>query len=137
MRFWPSKWEWIIIGLMLSAWPTGVVAGIVIHDAQSRPPKDAQTLSAFAARMPGPARLTHTTIDAVSYIVWEGEFTFWAGLGLASGPPAYLFDERGNLVDWTPDRGDYHRLDPFLDANGTPVSLDTAHEMTRKAVDAQ
>jgi hypothetical protein len=33
-----------------------------------------------------------------------------AGRYLASGPSAYLFDERGQFVDWTADMGDFHTV---------------------------
>lgn len=38
----------------------------------------------------------------VTYTVMLGP----AGRYLASGPSAYLFDQHGQFVDWTPDMGD-------------------------------
>ena len=38
-----------------------------------------------------------------------------AGRYLASGPSAYLFDEKGKFVDWTADMGDYYTVTKRFD----------------------
>jgi|GEM_PF-2553292 len=44
--------------------------------------------------------------DGKDYVYVVGRYSSWQMISLPSGPPAYIFDERGNLVDWTPDTGD-------------------------------
>ena len=38
-----------------------------------------------------------------------------AGRYLASGPSAYLFDDKGQFVDWTADMGDFHTIKNHFD----------------------
>ena len=38
-----------------------------------------------------------------------------AGRSLASGPSAYLFDEKGLFVDWTGDMGDHYTTKNHFD----------------------
>jgi hypothetical protein len=69
----------------------------------ARPPADMKTLDDFED-WKGGAILGKGTFESagVTYTVMLAP----AGRHLASGPSAYLFDQQGRFVDWTPDMGD-------------------------------
>jgi hypothetical protein len=50
-----------------------------------------------------------------------------AGRYLSSGPSAYLFDEKGQFVDWTADMGDYYTVKNHFNLKSGHVK-NIAHE---------
>ena len=60
------------------------------------------SLNSFIEWQPGPQRAVVRERDGDRYLIVFGPLT---GL-LPSGPPAYVFDSSGALVDWARDSGD-------------------------------
>ncbi len=51
-----------------------------------------------------PSRLCRATTDGHTYFIAFGPMDTW--LAVPSGPAAYVFDESGDMVDWSSDIGD-------------------------------
>src|ERR1044071_6550373 len=74
------------------------------HEYRKLTPK-AGGIHAFLAEMPKPARIESFDLEGQHYIELIGHSP--TGLLIVpSGPPRYVFDAKGNLVDWTQDDGD-------------------------------
>lgn len=81
----------------------------------ARPPDTMKTIEDFQAWKVG-AILGGGMFESegVTYTVMLAP----AGRYLASGPSAYLFDERGQFFDWTADMGDFFTVKNRLDLTG-------------------
>lgn len=67
-------------------------------------PASGSTFATFAQSMPSPSSLQLAKVGNREYLIWSGSRPpFWK---LSSGPPAYVFDDVGNCIDWTPDSGE-------------------------------
>ncbi|TLD70204.1 hypothetical protein FEM03_13520 [Phragmitibacter flavus] len=62
----------------------------------------------YRASMPEPQAMQKITKNGEDFYVCFGPVRM--PLILRSGPPAYVFDAHGNLVDWTLDTGDDSRF---------------------------
>ncbi len=73
----------------------------------ARPPETLKTIDDFQVWKRGYIQ-GHGTFQksGVTYTVMLAP----AGRYLASGPSAYLFNERGRFVDWTADMGDFYTV---------------------------
>jgi len=95
------------------------------HHKQSTPPEEVQTLERFAEVMPPPQFLQSFQRNENKYLLWAGPSAPW--YLLHSGPPTYIFDDSGRLIDWTPDRGDTPTFDKKWGWEDTPfIPLDEA-----------
>lgn len=75
------------------------------HAVALRPPQGATNLAAFLQARPesGPiSRFVHAGNAHIKVVGRPGG----TGLSLPSGPPVYIFDTSGRLVDWCGDLGD-------------------------------
>ena len=71
-----------------------------------RPPQGVTNLVAFLdLQHPKPSKIRRFVQNGKVHLEVIGE-RFSSPLSLPSGPPAYIFDDTGALVDWTGDRGD-------------------------------
>src|SRR5678815_1774615 len=68
------------------------------------PPQEVSQFSEFSKVMSPPASLRLTAVDAQAYLLWTGKVA--EGWRLPSGPPAYVFDKTGRLVEWRADNRD-------------------------------
>jgi len=75
------------------------------------PPASATTLKAFSEQMPPPKRLAKIDENGSTKIVWTGDAALFS---LVSGPACYVFDERGNLIQWDLSTGDGEPTTPLL-----------------------
>lgn len=103
------------IGMILGV-PVFLLGGCIALDnmlmSSARPPKSLQTIQDFEAWKHGSIKGRGTfETGGVTYAVLLAP----AGRSLASGPSAYLFDEKGQFVDWTGDMGDYHTVRNHFD----------------------
>ncbi len=81
----------------------------------ARPPAQLITIEDFEIWKRKELIATATLEDqGIRYTVLLGP----AGRYLASGPSAYLFDERGHFVDWTADMGDLATVKKRIYLNG-------------------
>jgi hypothetical protein len=96
------------IGIILSL-PVLLLGGCLVFDgitmSAARPPASLKTIDDFKA-WKGDSIIGQGQFEAegVTYTVMLAP----AGRSWASGPSAYLFDEKGQFVDWTGDMGDYY-----------------------------
>jgi hypothetical protein len=70
-----------------------------------RPPEGGTNLIAFLDARPQPRQIRRFVHDGKTHIEVVGK-PVPSLLSLPSGPPAYIFDESGALVDWSRDLGD-------------------------------
>jgi hypothetical protein len=81
------------------------VCVLIASDAfvyESIRPKEGELLEDILSR-DGNERIRFVSIDDIEYIEVIGRIRS-TPLTLPSGPPAYIFDDRGYLVTWTSDR---------------------------------
>jgi hypothetical protein len=96
-----------IIGIFVAV-PLVMIGGCLSVDlmmlAKARPPKNLKTLEDFKA-WKGDAIMGNGTYESsgITYTVMLAP----AGRTLPSGPSAYLFNQKGEFVDWTSDMGDF------------------------------
>lgn len=69
------------------------------------PPEGLTNLVSFLEGRTNVARVRQFTKDGRGYVEVFGHYPP-SVLKLRSGPPTYVFDESGAMVDWTADRGD-------------------------------
>jgi len=104
-----------LVGVIVAV-PICLLGGCVLLDqiplSAARPPKDLKTIQDFQAWKRG-AIMGKGTFEGsgVTYTVMLAP----AGQYLASAPSAYLFDEKGQFVDWTADMGDYYTVKNHFD----------------------
>jgi len=70
-----------------------------------RPPEGATNLIAFLDARPQPSRIRKFVHNGEVHVEVLGK-PIRSPLSVPSGPPAYIFDETGALVDWAADRGE-------------------------------
>lgn len=91
-----------------------------IPASAARPPKTLKTLDDFKVWKEGKIKGEGTFVSSgVFYTVMLAP----AGRYLASGPSAYLFDERGRFVDWTADMGDFYTVRNRFDLTSGNVKI--------------
>lgn len=88
-------------------------------------PGACETIGCLSRTKPAPDFMREVRVDDRDYVVW---FCEWEPMWTAtSGPPCYVFDDRGRLVTWsiqTGEGGDIMRFaGPAL--SGKPVDLET------------
>ena len=79
---------WVVL---LSRWVESVAPG-------------GETLAACLVKMPAPLRAEVFAQDGQEYLLLRGRTRSFPRF--PSGPPMYLFDRTGKLVDWVGDSGD-------------------------------
>ena len=97
-----SAWWVLLLGLMATLW----IGGEVRHGARIRP-DGVNSVAEYLQRFGSPARIFRIQRD-------DGVFFYFTGhlesdlpwLAFPSGPPAYIYDHRGGMVDWCGDSGD-------------------------------
>ena len=98
------------IGKILVVLIVVLVASVFLDSipmSKARPPEHIKTIEDFQAWKSEAIRGKGTFENSgVTYTVMLAP----AGRYLASGPSAYLFDDKGQFVDWTADMGDYYTV---------------------------
>ena len=102
------------------------------HSAAVRPPANATNFIGFLQFQPQPAKIRKFAHAEKTYVEVLGD-AHTSLLSLPSGPPAYIFDETGLLVDWTADRGDaptfVNKWGSFSNANF--ISVEEAKQLLK------
>lgn len=106
-------WLGVLVGIPLLSVTTLLILSGQAYDAK-RPPEDARSLEAFAAEMAPPAQLAMIEMDEATYFVWVGKQDRWFP---GSGPPGYVFDRSGTLIDYSLDTGDDHHISAYMTAS--------------------
>ena len=115
--------EFLIVGgfaiLVSVIWITLIVA----EKRRLSPPQGINTLAKFAAVMPSPTRLAIIEEVGEKRVVWIGKTGHWS---LASGPPCYVFDRSGELVEWNTETGDGQPTTRFVRLAGVAQQFTVA-----------
>jgi hypothetical protein len=82
----------------LSGW-----AALVVRETDQQVPRG-RTLAEHLSVMPQPQSYGAFSLAGQEYLAAWGPMRAW--WTLPSGGPVYIFDSRGQLVDWSPDTGD-------------------------------
>jgi hypothetical protein len=112
----------VLLLVPLLAW-----IGLVVHEAyRIAPPAEVRTLAGFLAVMRPPDEFKVVEVRGQEYLMAVGPLR--ALITFPSGPPAYVFDRTGALVDYSFDTGD---APDFVDrwrfySSGRPLSRDGA-----------
>lgn len=103
--------ETIFLSLLLA-----LIVAYVLEVQRERlglyPPKGVATLSSFIDEMPPPRRLELIQSDGHEYIVWTGALS--GPCDVPSGPSCYVFNPKGDLIDWQPETGDGGPVDELI-----------------------
>lgn len=91
----------VVVLILVGAW-VAVLAYDLQARAETEPPAGVKTLDDFLVWQPSPHSGWVHTADGVEHLLVPGPRR---GL-TASGPPTYVFDRTGRLIDWTSDAGD-------------------------------
>lgn len=101
--------RWLILAAVLIG---GCVATEVACYRRNVPDSRAATLAEYLAWRPSAAEFAVVESGGRRHVIAYGPKS-WPML--ASGPSAYIFDDTGRMVDWSPDIGD----DPAFDERWT------------------
>jgi hypothetical protein len=107
-----------IVGVGLVIMIGGCISADLIMLAKARPPKDLKTIEDFRA-WKGNAIMGSGTYEnsGITYTVMLAP----AGRTVPSGPSAYLFNQKGEFVDWTSDMGDFETVQHRFGLSGGAV----------------
>jgi hypothetical protein len=94
-----------IIGVLVIMFLSAFVYEENRRAVAARPPEEGANLITFLEARPNSSGVRKFVHNNKVYIEVLGEVGVFF-LSVPSGPPAYIFDETGLLVDWTGDRGD-------------------------------
>ena len=113
-----------LLALVVVAW----LACERYHTHISNPTGRATTYAEYRARLPTPRSVEIVRSGGVQYYAAVGPIK--PPLVRASGPPMYVFDDSGRMIDWTIDRNDDPRFQKRwerAEAKDVPVAqLDAA-----------
>jgi len=115
-----------------------IVAGIVsawiaceVYHARTSSAKSISTYAEYRAQLPTPKSLKKITKEEEYYYAFFGPVK--APLALPSGPPVYIFDSNGALVDWTYDTGDDSRFNKAWGfAQGSDIDISQYEDLLTK-----
>ena len=93
-----------VVGVSVVAW----LACERYHAHISNPTARASTYSEYRAKLPAPVDAEVLRTDGTQYYAAIGPVK--PPLVRASGPPMYIFDDSGRMIDWTLDRYDDSRF---------------------------
>ena len=100
-----------------------LIAGTVYGKITVRPPDGVDTYAEYRTSMKAPTRACLVQTHGEEFLVALGPWPWDMG---SSGPPAYVFDRCGRMVEWTEDTGDHSVLGkPWRDWKSTPVPLES------------
>ena len=95
--------------VLIAIWFSGEFYGA----SKCRPKENAKTLPEFLQSMPLATKFCLLQVSNTQFLEVRTRRPGW---GMSSGPPAYIFNKSGDLIDWTSDRGDapeYQKRWPF------------------------
>jgi hypothetical protein len=98
------KFELLIVLLI----PAGLVGGFVLSQIRwhriNNPEGKFTNVGEYLAHGRLPARVTKVQRDGNTYFIAYGPMDY--RIAVPSGPAAYVFDQTGQMVDWSSDTGD-------------------------------
>jgi hypothetical protein len=121
----------IIVNLLvLASLVAGWLLWVILWAGSIKP--GGSTLAEHLAQRPKPERSRAAIVNGKQYLFLDGPWEMFPCF--PSGPPAYVFDRDGNLVDWTPIRGDSPNFDlrwPEYFGNAREVSAEELAEWSK------
>ena len=111
--------QFLIVAVLALAGVGIYCVAVIFESSRLAPPTGCATLECFMQNMPPAVHLSKITWNGQSRIVWIGDRM--RGLSLPSGPACYVFDQNGQLIDWSPETGEGGVLDEISSiARGSP-----------------
>ena len=116
----------------------GFCGTVVVADSLYRisvmPPAHVLTFEDYLAHMRPPRWLERVEREGETYVVAYGNSNqVLAAMSMfPSGPPAYLFDARGRLVQWSADSGDDAVFQEYWMAGSNKIDLAEARRLTSR-----
>lgn len=113
----------------------GVFVVFLLHEyhvsRRIEPPTADCTVVELARKVSPPQRVAVVTQNGLERLVWIGHVP---ALTIRSGPPCYVFDERGRLIDWCSETGEGWRSENLVAAafEARPMSLEDALRWSAK-----
>lgn len=93
--------------------------------ARQKTPTGISTVADFFDRFDVPAFAREIELNGQLYIELVGPLPPRWSIALPSGRPAYVFDAKGNFIDWCSDPGDAPSWrDQWPISDATPISID-------------
>jgi len=111
----------------------GMVAMTILNIKRLSPSSPGMSISDFAREKPAPQAIVPFEKNDRTYFGWIAELPSW---DVPSGPPIYVFDESGKMIDFTIDVGD----DPSFKDNWEPLmtrSYDKENYISLEEVEAR
>lgn len=111
----------------------GCLTAEYVSHRRVNPTGHAANLDEYLAWRPSAEQFALVGVNCTPYVIAYGPTSSW--LMLSSGPSAYVFDDMGRLVDWSPDIGDDPRFDARWSAQRSRRTGDTLSraEVQRRA----
>jgi hypothetical protein len=109
-----------------------VIGGSVILERwRIVPPEGVRTLEDFIREMRPAAVIAEVSHEGKPCVLWIGQVEF--PNTFPSGPPCYLFDRKGNLLDWQYETGEGGGLDVLVKEarKGKTLSVEEALSFVR------
>ncbi|MCW1913590.1 hypothetical protein OJ996_08390 [Luteolibacter sp. GHJ8] len=105
----------VVVLILVVGWK-----GLFAVDGSACPPAHLKTLAEFETWL-GERKTDRGTFDheGTRYTILMGK----PARALASGPAAYIFDPSDDLVDWTPDMGDFRTVKHGVDLSSRNVKF--------------
>lgn len=106
-----------LLGLTISPWAVVFLCVFLflvwcglseIEERKLRPPDEAGDIPGFLKWMPTPVSFDRFESGGRTFYVLRGSPQ--ARFRVPSGPPVYVFDEQGTLVDWCSDEGENAKI---------------------------
>lgn len=109
----------LVLMLPLIAW-----VGCEVYHAKTSSAAGLAGYSEYRAKLPEPRSARMLKKGESDYVAYYGPVTT---LAMVSGPPVYVFDLSGKLVDWSRDMGDDPRFaEEWKTHDGNSISISEA-----------
>lgn len=99
----------IAVVVVVLAVVLAIVGSVMIERGRIVPPEGVRTLQDFVREMRPAAVIAEVSHQGKPCLLWVGKVEF--PNSFPSGPPCYLFDRTGNLLDWEYETGEGGELD--------------------------
>lgn len=99
-----GKVEWLIVTVIFLVPAFGWLVSEIRWSRTNNPDGRFTTASEYLAHGRQPSRVTKVEKEGSIFLIAYSPMDTW--LAVPSGPAAYVFDEHGQMVEWSRDTGD-------------------------------
>jgi hypothetical protein len=102
------------------------------------PPKNGKSLEAFLETRPRVMEIRQLKVRGENFFLILGNYSTFV-FDTSSGPPAYIFNNSGTLVDWTADSGDDPAFEKRWDifSNRETISAQEALRLVKRPIPSE